>query len=120
VLTNLVFNASKFSPPDSTIEILVARSRDVIRWSVLDRGPGVPAQQRKSVFQPYRRLEHGQGSETGGLGLGLAIVRAIVGAHGGDVGVGSRRGGGARFWFTLPMETESTSKSESTLLEMVP
>ena len=69
--------------------------------AVLDEGPGVPEEERERIFEPYVRREEHQGS--GGLGLGLAICRRIVAAHGGSISVGDAPGGGSRFAFTLPL-----------------
>jgi len=104
VLTNLIGNAIKFAPPGSCIEI-AARSPsraegDFVEISVADAGPGVSEADRERIFEPWVRA--GQGSRCGGLGLGLAIARRIVDAHGGRIGVRPREGGGSVFFFTLP------------------
>src|SRR5437773_2017408 len=73
-----------------------------IRVSVADRGPGVSIEQAQRLFEAYYRAPATAGSGKDGVGLGLSIVKSIVEAHGGAVGVESRRGGGARFWFSIP------------------
>ncbi len=104
VLTNLIGNAIKFAPPGSCIEIAARSSSrdegDFVEISVADAGPGVPEADRERIFEPWVRA--GQGSRSGGLGLGLAIARRIVDAHGGKIGVRPREGGGSVFFFTLP------------------
>jgi two-component system sensor histidine kinase KdpD len=99
-LANLLENASRHSPPGR--EILVeARPRrgspDAIELAVSDSGPGVPPDQRELIFDLFHR-----GAGGGRAGLGLAIAKAFVEAHGGRVGVGVSRTGGARFVLTLP------------------
>ena len=66
-----------------------------------DRGPGIPEDDRERVFEPYVRLEPSRARHTGGAGLGLAIARAIARAHGGDVTVENREGGGLSALLTL-------------------
>jgi signal transduction histidine kinase len=73
-----------------------------VRVAVGDRGPGVAPEQAERLFEPYYRSPATAGSGKDGVGLGLSIVKSIVEAHGGAVGVESRRGGGARFWFSVP------------------
>jgi PAS domain S-box-containing protein len=101
VLTNLVANALKFAPPDGHI---VLRSGQVGPWceiAVEDDGPGIAPELLPRLFQRYSRGPslHSTG---GGTGLGLLIVREIVEAHGGTVGVDSPPGSGTRFWFRIP------------------
>jgi signal transduction histidine kinase len=73
-----------------------------IRVSVADRGPGIAAEQAQRLFEAYYRSPSTANSGKDGVGLGLSIVKSIVEAHAGRVGVESRKGGGARFWFELP------------------
>jgi signal transduction histidine kinase len=107
VLVNLILNASKFGPPSSDIEINVSRKGPAVRVTVADRGPGVPPEQAARLFEPYYRAPATAGSGKDGVGLGLSIVKSIIEAHAGRVGVESRRGGGARFWFELPVVSTS-------------
>ena len=72
-----------------------------ILLEVLDRGPGVPADARERIFEAFYRVE-GHSEQAGGVGLGLALVKQIAGAHGGSVGCEAREGGGSRFWIRLP------------------
>lgn len=100
VLVNLLANASKYSPPGSTIDIGLSRRGDSVRLSVSDRGPGIPPDKRDGVFKRFVRLG-ATASEDYGAGLGLSVVKAIVDAHGGTVGVDARPGGGSQFWVEL-------------------
>lgn len=101
VLVNLLANASKYSPTGGTIDVSVEQDRDSIRLLVSDRGAGIPQDKRDGVFKRFVRLGS-TASEDYGAGLGLSVVKAIVEAHGGKVGVDDRDGGGSRFWFALP------------------
>jgi two-component system sensor histidine kinase KdpD len=102
VLMNLLENASKYTPPGSPIEIVARALPGAVEVEVVDRGPGVPRAERDHVFEKFYRLKH-EGTE-GGAGLGLAICRGFVEAHGGRIWIEDRDGGGARFCFTLPIE----------------
>jgi signal transduction histidine kinase len=102
VLVNLILNASKFGASNTSIDVTVSFRDDSVRVGVADRGPGVAPEQAERLFEPYYRAPATAGSGKDGVGLGLSIVKSIVEAHGGLAGVESRRGGGARFWFTVP------------------
>lgn len=109
VFANLISNASKHSPPGE--EILVsAGSQDggrAVRFSVIDHGPGVPRAERERVFEKFYRLS---GEPRDGAGLGLAICREIVRAHGGEIAVQAAPGGrGSEFYFVLPASTTAES-----------
>jgi two-component system, OmpR family, sensor histidine kinase KdpD len=102
-LYNLVENAAKYSPPHTEIDVEVRQAADHVAVSVSDRGPGLPATALQHVFESfYRAIQSGGAPQPGGLGLGLAVVKGLVEAHGGRVSVENRGGGGARFTFTLP------------------
>jgi signal transduction histidine kinase len=102
VLVNLILNASKFGAANTSIDVTVSVRGTVVNVAVADRGPGVSPEQAHRLFEPYYRAPATAGSGKDGVGLGLSIVKSIVEAHAGSVGVESRRGGGARFWFELP------------------
>jgi len=104
VLANLLENAARHSPSGSEILVEASRRRgsaSEIEISVSDSGPGVPPEQRDRIFEMFHR-----GVDGGRAGLGLAIAKAFVEAHGGRIGVGAARGGGARFVLTLPAAKE--------------
>ena len=103
VLMNLVLNASKFSPVGSIIDVYVSGGKRDASVSVSDRGPGLPDDQIGRLFDPFYRAATPALFDRQGVGLGLAIVKSLVEAHGGRVGAANRRGGGARFWLTLPI-----------------
>jgi two-component system sensor histidine kinase KdpD len=100
VLCNLLENAAKFAPPGTPIEIGATAGEDGVRITVDDVGPGLPKQREEAIFEMFERGRK-EGS-TPGVGLGLAICRAIVEAHGGRIGGATRPGGGARFTIELP------------------
>jgi signal transduction histidine kinase len=102
VLINLILNASKFGVANTPIDVTISSRAGAVRVSVADRGPGVPSDQVNRLFQPYYRVPAAADNVKDGVGLGLSIVKSIVEAHGGEVGIESRRGGGARFWFSIP------------------
>jgi signal transduction histidine kinase len=102
VLINLILNASKFGAPSTSIDLTISMRDGAVRVAVADRGPGVSPEQAQRLFEPYYRAPATAGTGKDGVGLGLSIVKSIVEAHYGVVGVESRRGGGACFWFSLP------------------
>ncbi|MCA8065681.1 DUF4118 domain-containing protein [Burkholderia sp. AU38729] len=112
LFTNLFENAAKYTPADTPLDIGAERVSDdglpFVRVLVDDYGPGLPAGMETRIFDKFTRGE--KESATPGIGLGLAICRAIVEAHGGKIGAFNRTAPdghvtGARFWFTLPVET---------------
>lgn len=112
LFTNLFENAAKYTPPDTSLDIGAERvtedGQPFVRVHVDDRGPGLPAGMETRIFDKFTRGE--KESATPGIGLGLAICRAIVEAHGGKIGALNRTAPdglvtGARFWFTLPVDT---------------
>lgn len=100
VLTNLVGNAIKFSPAGATIRVAAGRADDGLTCAVSDDGPGIPEEEQQRLFEPFVQLEGG--AKRRGAGLGLAIGKSIVEAHGGRIDVTSRPGSGSTFSFTLP------------------
>jgi two-component system, OmpR family, sensor histidine kinase KdpD len=116
VLINLILNASKFGKTSSPIDVTISIRGGVVRVGVADRGPGIADGQAHRLFEPYYRAPAARGRKDG-VGLGLSIVKSIIEAHGGLVGVENRRGGGARFWFSVPSVGRTTSaKSFLTLV----
>jgi two-component system, OmpR family, sensor histidine kinase KdpD len=101
VLVNLFENVSKYTPPGSTVTISAQVMADQLSVSVADNGPGLPLGREEAVFQKFTRGE--RESATPGVGLGLAIVRALIEAHQGKITAAQRPGGGAIFTFTLPL-----------------
>ncbi len=108
VFSNLISNAAKHSSPGEEIVVTAHRQLDAsntVRFSIIDRGPGVPAAERERIFQKFYRLP---GERREGAGLGLAICKEIVGAHDGAIGVTDAPGGrGSEFFFTLPAQVSA-------------
>ena len=109
VLTNLIENAIKFSPPGSPVSLIVVGHIHGIRVTVADRGPGVPKEDRDRIFEPFERGD----DVSSGTGLGLAISKAIVTAHGGRMWVADNPAGGAAFTFELPASDPPEPKEVS-------
>jgi two-component system sensor histidine kinase KdpD len=100
-LINLLENAAKYSPSGSSIDISARADGSDLVVEIEDRGPGIPRELVDRIFEKFYRLPR-EGAN-GGAGLGLAICRGIVEAHGGRIWAENRDGGGARFRFSLPM-----------------
>jgi signal transduction histidine kinase len=100
VLLNLLANASKFGAPGRPIDVRLVTRAAQVRLTVANCGVSLPPGDAAMLFEPFVRAPTSEATE--GLGLGLAIVRSIVVAHGGRVGAQNRRGGGASFWIELP------------------
>jgi signal transduction histidine kinase len=100
VLTNLLANASKYSPEQSIIRVVASPNSNMVRISVQDQGPGIPPEQQAGLFERFYRVR--TDSDAPGVGLGLAIAKGIVEAHGGTIGIDSELGSGTSVWFTLP------------------
>ena len=105
VLINLLDNACKYTPGGSPIDIIAELSTHILKVTVADRGSGIPAGSEEKLFDKFYQV-HREGKQSG-VGLGLAICKAIVIAHGGVIGVSNRHGGGAQFFFILPVDEAS-------------
>lgn len=102
VITNLIANALKHGPDDAPVTVRLEQREDRVRFSIADRGPGIPLEDRGRLFQRFTQLDATDARAKGGSGLGLAISKALVDAHDGDVGVECPPEGGCVFWFELP------------------
>ncbi len=98
---NLIENAHKYSPPGERIELGAVRVGDELRFSVADRGGGVPAPERERIFEPFYRAPSAA-PDVGGAGLGLAIAKRLASEQAGDVRYEPREGGGSIFTLVLP------------------
>jgi signal transduction histidine kinase len=103
ILVNLLSNAIKHSPANGLIKINHAVDADRLRVEVIDEGGGVPVEQRSNLFRRFSHLNTRTERARQGLGLGLSVVKAIVEAQQGEVGIADQPGGGNCFWFTLPL-----------------
>jgi two-component system sensor histidine kinase GlrK len=118
VLDNLLSNAVKFTPEGGTIRVAVSLtagdngSRKWVEVSVADSGIGIPAGEEERIFERFYQSRHRQREHWRGTGLGLAIARYVVEAHGGRIWAESRKGEGASFFFTLPVEEKHFGKGK--------
>ena len=105
VLTNLIENAVRYTPPESPIEVSAQIDGEQMVISVADRGPGIPQADKERVFDKFYRVLGTQrnAATIPGSGLGLAVSKGLVEAHGGHIWVEDRPGGGSIFRFTLPV-----------------
>ena len=110
VIGNLVGNAVKFTPSGGTITLSAIRADGRVQCSVTDTGPGIPAGQIPRLFGKFWQAKRGDGR---GVGLGLAIARGIVEAHGGTIEVQSEIGKGSVFTFMLPVWREGASRRDT-------
>jgi signal transduction histidine kinase len=104
-LDALIENAVDHTEPDGRIELSARRSGEQVVLAVRDRGSGIPAADIGHIFDRFTRVGTGRSRDTGGFGLGLAVVKAIAEAHGGSVGVRSTVGQGSVFELSLPAAT---------------
>jgi two-component system sensor histidine kinase KdpD len=103
VLVNLLENAVKYTPADSPVDLSAWVESQAVIVEVADRGPGLPPGDEQRIFDKFYRVRPTTAS---GVGLGLAICRAVIEAHGGHIWAENRAGGGAVFRFTLPLDGE--------------
>lgn len=104
VLTNLLENALRYTPAETPIEITVSTSACELLVMLADRGPGIPRDDLERIFDKFYRVS-GRARATGGTGVGLAVCRGLIEAHGGRIWAMNRPGGGALFRFTLPLRS---------------
>jgi signal transduction histidine kinase len=101
VLTNLLSNAAKYSPPGGTVRVFCERRGDALRVNVHDDGPGIPAEFRARIFEKFSQADASATREKGGTGLGLHIARRFVEHMHGRIGFESEPGAGSTFWVEL-------------------
>ena len=102
-VSNLIQNALKFCPGDSTVVLEIEKLPGQIRINVRDNGPGIPAEDLPHIFERFYRVDKSRNRASGGSGLGLAIVKKIIEAHGQAISVTSSKAEGTVFSFTLPV-----------------
>jgi PAS domain S-box-containing protein len=112
VITNLLSNAAKFSPPGEAVTIALATHGDRHRITIADRGPGIPDEFKGRIFSKFAQADASDTRAQGGTGLGLSIVREIVTRMGGSVGFEARDGGGTIFHVDLPVHVPQQGPRE--------
>ncbi|HSK87615.1 MAG TPA: ATP-binding protein, partial [Anaerolineales bacterium] len=109
-LVNLLSNAVKHSPENGSIRIKRDLMDNKLRVEVIDEGSGVPLAQRSNLFRRFAHLDTANERARQGAGLGLSVVKEIVEAQQGEVGITELAEGGTSFWFTLPLINRSTQE----------
>ena len=111
MLVQLLNNAIKFSPEQTTITVRVKPEGDSVLFEVQDQGRGIPADSLEKIFEIFYQVESGLDRKYGGTGLGLSISRGIIRAHGGRIWAESTVGAGSTLRFTLPVTTRPENLS---------
>ncbi|MBI4238590.1 MAG: ATP-binding protein [Deltaproteobacteria bacterium] len=107
VVINLVENAMKYARDQGTVQLALARHAEHVEFSVTDDGPGIVSEEFATLFEMFQRGRPVDLFNTPGFGVGLAVCRCIVEAHGGEVIPENRPGTGARFTVRLPLQSPS-------------
>ena len=119
VLSNLIDNAAKYTPPGLPIHIGIQAGDTHVTVSVRDSGPGIPPEHAEKIFDRFYRIENAGIRSTGGIGLGLAISRGLIEAHGGRLWVESHAGEGSTFAFSVPVgELRTATEVEAEPVEV--
>lgn len=121
VVVNLLTNASKFSPPDSSIKITLKNQSStsfsrttMLQFEIADHGPGIKENELSTIFEQFYQSPSTKHLSTEGLGLGLAICKKIIDMHHGKIWAINKPDGGACFIFTIPSEKTESGKAQST------
>ena len=104
MITNLLFNAIKYTPENKTVHLEAISYDDHVQISIADTGIGIPEDELPNVFDEFFRASNARKSERDGTGLGLSIVKQIIERHGGKISVESRQGEGTRFTVVIPRD----------------
>jgi PAS domain S-box-containing protein len=118
VLYNLVANAIKYSPQGGPVVVRLERDGDQARIVVRDRGMGIPKTDQPQLFQRFYRASNAHSEHLSGMGIGLFVVKEIVGLHGGTVEVSSTEGEGSTFTVTMPLSTHLVAPTSTPILSM--
>jgi signal transduction histidine kinase len=111
MLSNLLFNAVKYTPEGKTVHLEAKTHDDRVRVDVSDTGIGIPADELGHVFDEFFRASNAKNREKDGTGLGLSIVKQIADRHGGELSVQSEEGQGTTFTVTLPKNGAAVIRS---------
>ena len=112
-LRNLIDNAIRYSPEDTTVGVGLRERDGLVQISVTDQGPGIAPDEQDRIFERFYRIDAARSRHTGGTGLGLSIVKHVVANHGGEITLWSQPGQGSTFTVRLPMLEETGEQDES-------
>ncbi|MBI2724475.1 MAG: PAS domain-containing protein [Chloroflexi bacterium] len=112
VLSNLISNADKYSPPNERIDVRVSVADDEVQVRVLDRGSGLVQEEIEELFSPFYRANHTK-ALAGGMGIGLAVCKRVLEAQGCRIWASARDGGGSEFGFSLPVAEHAWAEDDS-------
>lgn len=110
-ISNLIQNAINYSPESTRIGVSVSCSEELVEFTVIDQGVGIPEKDLERIFERFYRVDPARSRETGGTGLGLSIVKHVASNHGGDISVWSLEGQGSTFTLRLPRAKDFSSLS---------
>jgi signal transduction histidine kinase len=113
VLVNLLSNALKYSPPESTITVGHQVAGRDVEITVQDQGPGIPIDFQKKIFERFQQVDPGDEKARKGTGLGLPICKALIEAHAGSIGVRSEVGCGSTFWLRIPLKNPRIDSADT-------
>lgn len=116
VLANLLSNAVKFSPTGGAITVRATEQPKEILITIADQGIGIPSEALPKLFKKFFRVDNGESRNIGGTGLGLALVKNIIEAHGGRIWVESLPGKGSSFFFTLPQQQSTVTEEHGPII----
>jgi PAS domain S-box-containing protein len=119
VLSNLISNAIKYSPPEGKVEITAKERDGNVRFSVFDQGPGIPVEMQYKLFGKFQQIDSSDSRAKEGSGLGLAISKAIIEQLGGQIGFTSVPGERTNFWIELPLLTKERSEQPNQCAALV-
>lgn len=119
VFTNLLSNATKFSPDGGDVTVLLTKLESNLKVTIQDQGIGIPADEVKHMFEKFYRFDNTYSRKIGGTGLGLAICRKIVEKHGGEIIVESEENIGTTVSFTIPLKPSKTQQPERSNLPAI-
>ncbi len=112
VLTNLIENAAKYTPAGTEIRVSARQTETELRVEVADRGPKIAVEELPRLFDRFYRVRKAE-ARPKGMGLGLAVAKGLIDAHGGRIWAENREDGGNRFVFTLPLETSGAREQQA-------
>ncbi|MBU1752634.1 HAMP domain-containing histidine kinase, partial [bacterium] len=107
VIEDILENAIKFTPNDGRIMVSIKSEPGIVEIRVTDTGIGIDPVNHSKIFEPFYQVDSSTTRSTGGLGMGLAVAKDLIEAHGGDISVESHLGKGSTFIITLPVQIEN-------------